>query len=257
MIFYFTGTGNSYYVANQLRKKGERLVNMAKARDEKEYQYTVAKGESVGFVFPVYCWTVCDVVLDLIRNLRLEGARYVYSVITCGGSIGCAGGLLRKELKKRGITLSCVYPLVMPDNCLLFYNNGTEEHQKEVFRNCQEKLSEICTEIRLHRIRKPLLAFPARICRSAYHMLMGTKKYHVTDKCTGCGLCAKNCPDHAIQMVDGRPVWEKKKCAKCTACINRCPVGAIEYGKATADRARYNNPAAFRQSEQDDEGMSF
>ena len=88
-------------------------------------------------------------------------------------------------------------------------------------------------------------------------MLMGTKKYHVTDKCTGCGLCAKNCPDHAIQMVDGRPVWTKKKCAKCTACINRCPVGAIEYGKGTEGRARYNNPAAFRQSEQDDEGMSF
>ena len=245
MIFYFTGTGNSFYVANQLLKKGERLINMAEAREREEYRYTVSAGEKVGFIFPVYFWTVNDVVFDFIRHLELEGAKYVYSIITCGGNIGFAGGLLRKELKKRGIDLICVFPMVMPDNCLLFYNNGTEEHQREVFRDCQEKLGEICTEIRLHRIRKPIFAFPSRLCRIVYHMMDGTKKYHVTDKCTGCGMCARNCPDHAIEMVDGRPVWQKKKCTLCTACINRCPVRAIEYGKGTGDRARYNNPASF------------
>ncbi len=246
MIFYFSGTGNSFYTARQILAKGERLVNMAEARDKGEYCYNVAKGEKVGFIFPVYCWTVNDVVLDFVRHLELEGAGYVYSVITCGGSIGAAGGLLRKELKKRGITLHCVFPIVMPDNCLLFYNNGTEEKQRRVFRDCQEKLAEIRTEIRLRRIRKPMLAFPARIARPMYHLAAGTKKYYATEKCIGCGLCVRHCPDHVIVMQEGLPVWTKERCTKCTACINRCPARAIEYGRGTKDRARYNNPDAFR-----------
>ena len=246
MVFYFTGTGNSYYVAKQMLKKGERLVDMAAAVDAKEYRYTVAKGENVGFIFPVYCWTVNDVVMDFVRHLELEGAGYVYAVITCGGSIGAAAGLLRRELKKRGIRLICAYPLVMPDNCLLFYNNGTDEEHMEVFRKCKEKMMEIRTEVRLHRIRKPLLVLPAKIARPMYHMITGTKKFRATEKCVGCGMCARICPVHAIEMQDGKPVWVKEKCTKCCACINRCPKAAIEHGKGTAKRARYNNQDAFR-----------
>lgn len=30
-----------------------------------------------------------------------------------------------------------------------------------------------------------------------------------------------------------------EKCYQCTSCINRCPTKAIEYGKATSARGRY------------------
>ena len=69
MIFYFTGTGNSLWAAKQLAKDGEKLISIADARKNEEYKYSVHDKENVGFVFPVYCYTLSDVVLDFVSKL--------------------------------------------------------------------------------------------------------------------------------------------------------------------------------------------
>lgn len=47
-------------------------------------------------------------------------------------------------------------------------------------------------------------------------------------KCTGCGTCAKVCPNHAITMEDGKPVLDKEACMLCGKCENFCPAGIRE-----------------------------
>jgi flavodoxin len=57
MIFYFSGTGNSYYVARKTADKlGERLVSIASEMSggKKEHRYEFKDDEIIGFVFPVY-----------------------------------------------------------------------------------------------------------------------------------------------------------------------------------------------------------
>ena len=102
MIFYFTGTGNSYFAARKLADEGEKIISIVDALRSKAYHYTLNEGEKLGFVFPVYFYTVSDPVLELFRKLTVENAGFVYAVIPCGASIGAAGGLLKSELKKRG-----------------------------------------------------------------------------------------------------------------------------------------------------------
>lgn len=48
-----------------------------------------------------------------------------------------------------------------------------------------------------------------------------------TDKCTGCGLCEKNCPYFALEMKEKKPVVNESKCFGCGLCQTRCPAGAI------------------------------
>lgn len=49
------------------------------------------------------------------------------------------------------------------------------------------------------------------------------------DKCNGCGLCVPNCPEGAIQMIDGKArLISDLFCDGLGACIGECPVGAIE-----------------------------
>lgn len=48
------------------------------------------------------------------------------------------------------------------------------------------------------------------------------------EKCTGCGVCAQVCPNHAITMEEGRSKLDKKLCTLCGKCENFCTQGIRE-----------------------------
>lgn len=242
MIFYFTGTGNSLAAAKKLRRPEEELISMADANREHRYDYRVKPGESVGFVFPVYFYSLPTVVLDFIDSLSLEGAEYIYSVISCGGGISQAGAVLKKRLAVRNLQLNYVTDLLMPDNYILLYANKQDKWE-QCLEQADEKLLKIaddiakrqCIAIGNHTLISDIMAFMYRRARK-------TSKFYSEDTCTACGMCAKNCPESVIEIADGKPVWKKEKCAQCLACINRCPVRAIQYGKRTRKQGRYVHP---------------
>lgn len=242
MIFYFTGTGNSLFAAKRLLSDSEKLINIADAIKSGHYEFSAA-GENVGFVFPVYFYTVPDIVRDFISKLKLTGADYVYAVITCGGSISQAGSVLKKELAKRNIKLNFVTPLLMPDNSMLFYQIPAKEEGTQRLKDAEEKITEIKKMIQNRAemnigsgtILSDLIGLGYKLCNK-------TEKFYAEDSCISCGLCEKNCPQSVIVLKDGKPQWTKPECTKCSACISRCPVQAIQYGKATKKRNRYVNP---------------
>ena len=242
MVFYFSGTGNSLYAAKRLLSDGEQLINIAEARKEKNDTYSISQGEPLGFVFPVYFYTLSDIVRDFVRAVDIKGAEYIYAVITCGGGIGAAGSLLAKELAKKGMKLSRVFQLVMPDNSMLFYNIPTQDQANAFLKTREAELDKIAEAIKARESKVVAPKPYGGVMRGIYHAMNSTKGFHATDKCVSCGLCARNCPDDAIRMENGKPVWVKKSCARCSSCICRCPVQAIEYGKATEKRNRYKNP---------------
>jgi len=63
---------------------------------------------------------------------------------------------------------------------------------------------------------------PAKVCRSlvVYQIL--------EDKCTGCGVCLKNCPFNAISGERKKPhVINQDACVKCGICFDSCKFDAI------------------------------
>ncbi|HEY5561061.1 MAG TPA: flavodoxin domain-containing protein [Clostridiaceae bacterium] len=89
MIFYFSGSGNSYAVAKQIADKieGEQVVSLARFKDFKQCD----NAERISLVFPCYCGSAPDIVLDFKNRLFTHiGKRgiYVFAVITYANSAG-------------------------------------------------------------------------------------------------------------------------------------------------------------------------
>ncbi len=65
---------------------------------------------------------------------------------------------------------------------------------------------------------------PAGVCKELIQYFI------IDEKCPGCGLCVKVCPEKAITfMGKGKPViLDQDKCIKCGACYDVCKLHAIE-----------------------------
>ena len=57
-----------------------------------------------------------------------------------------------------------------------------------------------------------------------------------TEKCTSCGICARDCPLGAIRMRNRKPVVNDQ-CSRCGACVKFCPEGALELETSVAPDA--------------------
>lgn len=66
---------------------------------------------------------------------------------------------------------------------------------------------------------------PAGVCRNLLSYKIDASK------CKGCTLCARNCPNNAIEGKVKEPhVIIAEKCIKCGACMEKCKFGAISRG---------------------------
>ena len=253
MIYYFSGTGNSYAVAKKLGDAlGEPLGNIAAAMREGEMlSYALQKGERLGFVFPIYAWAPPRVVLDFVKTLHLSypDEPYIFAVCTCGASAGNGMEVFEIALEERGLNLDSGFSVIMPDNCITLFDAESAESVEKKLQESEGTIRNILRAIRLgktdfFRIKRGKMAdFFTRIVNPLFRAGgMRTKPFYATRSCIGCGLCESICTSGCIKMAGGRPIWTEDRCNMCLACLNRCPAQAIEYGKKTVKRGRYVHP---------------
>lgn len=251
MIFYFSGTGNSRHVARVIAEaQQEPLLYIPEELEKREgvLEYRLKENELVGFVYPVYAWGPPQLVLDFIGRMDLQGERpYLFSLCTCGDEEGRTTARLEKHLKKKGMTLSSAFSMVMPNNYIIGFDVDSAEQEKAKLNQAEKTLAEINGVL---ANRKPgvfqLIPGSAPGLKSAlifplFNRYKGdTKRFYATDECTRCGICEEVCPVHIIKVAE-KPVWEKG-CTQCLACVHRCPTRAIQYGKGTLRKGRYLHP---------------
>ncbi|MEE1011970.1 MAG: EFR1 family ferrodoxin [Acutalibacteraceae bacterium] len=241
MIYYFSGTGNSKHAAEVIAAStGDTAVNIVDAI--KNNILGKKDDELTGFVFPVYFWGLPEIIKRFasMPEVRKNLGKYVFCVITCGANTGSADKILSKKL---GRNLDYSFSLKMPDNYVVMYDPCEKQKAQRYLRHADKELETVCADIKKRekgRKGSTQGGVKSAFVSHFYNPFRKTKKFYADDKCISCGICAKNCPDNAIEMQNGKPVWVKSKCQHCTACINCCPKESVQYGKSTQTRRRYS-----------------
>ena len=121
MVLYFTGTGNSRYVAERIAQAlGDTLCSLndrIKAGDTSP----VNSDARLIIVVPTYAWRIPHIVQEHLENTVFPGAAQVWFVMTCGGQIGGAGRPNQALAQKMGLTYQGTAQIVMPENYIALF----------------------------------------------------------------------------------------------------------------------------------------
>lgn len=244
MIVYFSGTGNSKYCAQMFANKLEEELFDSFYHIKNGIAAELVSGTPWVFVSPTYCWQLPHVFEEFIRTARFEGCKEAYFVMTCGSDIGNAGQKIEKLCEEVGLNYRGVLPVVMPENYIAMFEVPQPELAKRIVLVAKRSLLKVVRRIRKgERLpeRKVNLADKFKsgpLNPIFYKAIITAKPFYATDACVGCGKCETACVLNNISIKDGKPVWGDA-CTHCMACICGCPTEAIEYGKKSRGKPRY------------------
>lgn len=154
------------------------------------------------------------------------------------GLEGTAAYLPAVILALKGYHLRGVMALDMPSNWTALHPGFSIPNAQAIIQRARPRLNLFLQNIYAgkndFRGLVPLLLGLALLPVSAGYLLIGrfglSKLFFATNRCDGCGLCARNCPANAIAMKgkhQPRPYWTFS-CESCMRCMNLCPKQAIE-----------------------------
>lgn len=241
-IYYFTGTGNSLRTAMKIAEKlgDTELVSMK--LDPETVPATDC--DVIGFVYPVYHWTVPEPVIDFVKKLKINKDAYFFIVANPSFICGYACERMAKLLRKKGAepdygnyvnsvaNYVIVYPPFPPAGLMI---------------PLMEKKTDLIAEDIAQKKHRPCPGASPMV-RARFRKFMGPylelqqyadNPFTVSDECISCGLCSRVCPVRNIELVNGKPTF-LHHCANCMACVTSCPKRAIGYEIKSGDKALLN-----------------
>ena len=249
LLFTFSGTGNSLYIALKIQEHMENceILSISKAYNEKKFEYKAAR---IGFIFPVYFLDAPHIVRQFLRNIKvIDPKTFLFAIANCGGEVGYTFHTISKILGKQNQKLNSEFGLVMPSNSIVMMDKtGSPEEVNRKLENAEQKINEIIEIIK--NSGSQTFATTKVSFKNRFVSLMGKlflfrifndRRYKVDEeKCTHCGTCVAVCPMNNIKLNNNKVTWSHN-CECCAACLHWCPENAIQNMK-TEGVPRYHHP---------------
>ena len=245
MVVYFSGTGNSKYVAERIAGSLQEKLLCMNERIKSGDTGSVKTRENLVVVVPTYAWRIPRVVSDWIGQTEFVGAKNVWYVMSCGSGIGGADIYNRKLSEKKGLKHMGTAQIIMPENYIAMFSAPQADEARQIVAQAEPSIDRAIAAIQRNQPFAPtrnnlydrFMSGPVNPI--FYKFFVKANAFTASSACIGCGQCAKRCPMNNVTLKDGKPSWGKN-CTHCMACICYCPVSAIEYGKKSVGQPRYH-----------------
>ena len=235
-LFYFSSTGNTLALTRELANGlgNTEIIPIASALKSGVFATDAGR---VGILCPVYIGGMPALVRRFVERLNVQPQSYVFGAVTFGGMPLFSLLQMKRILGDRGVELQAGFGVKMPDNYVPFFNAPSEEEQRELFAKAGAAIKDMTEKIlardRVHLPHSGVIM--NSLMRLAYTLSMPwlprmASRFRASDRCNGCGVCARVCPAGNIELKNSRPVWGKH-CEHCMGCLHWCPQKAISYGK--------------------------
>ena len=245
MVLYFSGTGNSRYIAKRIADALRDNLFGINDRIKSNDTSPVESDSRLVIVTPTYAWRIPRIVRNWLLKTDFPNGKQVWFVMDCGSEIGNAAKFNRELCEKKHLTYMGTAQIVMPENYIAMFNAPTASESRKIIAAAEPDIDRVIASIKESKSFVPprnnlydrFMSGPVNSI--FYSVAVKSKDFAAGSACIGCGKCAELCPLNNITLENGKPVWGAN-CTHCMACICYCPTKAIEYGKKSAGKPRYN-----------------
>jgi flavodoxin len=143
-IYYFSGTGNSLFVARSLADKLDAKLCPIVPLLKQDFIET--DEDVVGLVFPIYDFKAPPIIESFVTRLANLGSKYVFAVATFGFIPMKATKKLQKTVQSCNGKLSGAFTISMPNNGIIT-EKLTAKKQVKMQKTCAVKLEKIANYV--------------------------------------------------------------------------------------------------------------
>lgn len=237
--FYFSGTGNTKFVATYLVRKLSVFfdVDMFDITQKADFAAEISGADIVLVAFPIYGSSPPIPMRNFVhrygkefygKTVAIAETQYFFS--------GDGSASLGRALERMGANVNYSEHFNMPNNisdgAVFKVRNGSDlDKTLEKARKKMDVFALNIIEGKRHRRGFGLVAHAVGYFgqRKWWRKGEASKRASLTvdpKKCVGCGLCVKSCPVGNLTLTAYKASG-LGKCVFCYRCINLCPKGAI------------------------------
>ena len=132
MIFCFSGTGNSRYIAQRIAEALQKTVIDLNARIKDNDTATVDTGSDVIMVTPTYAWRIPKIVSEWMAKTKWTGAKRIWFVMDCGSEIGNAAKYNRSLAEQKQLHYMGTAQIIMPENYIAMFNAPQVDEAQQI-----------------------------------------------------------------------------------------------------------------------------
>jgi formate hydrogenlyase subunit 6/NADH:ubiquinone oxidoreductase subunit I/flavodoxin len=258
-LFYFSGTGNTRYIARQicesLNNKGyDATAYSIEVLSSAKVHELIDNASIVGIGWPIYGSDIPVNMQRFIKNLPIVDDKPLLSFCTQYLFSGDGAVVMREVLESKGYVQKWAMQFNMPNNLSVKGSpfkviDNYDEHLKKYLIPNKVKI-EILTDkivtskkyLKGSTIFHTILALSQRPFFRGCGKKLAKRLFSVSDRCIGCSLCSDICPNTVIKIEDSKAKFvNTDECVLCFRCVNFCPKDSIAVLK-TVQKPHYKGP---------------
>lgn len=247
-IVYFSGTGNSKYVARYLDMKLKESGHTCKIASIEKDNIIDEDIELLIIGGPIYASNVPEKLLKWInKNVPKKNAKAIVYSTSAGTANAHGVEALANKLDKKGYKVIGKEIYKMPSNFYFGkYSKSTDEEIKVMLNNVRKQSDNLVSDINSNNLKLDDKNNENVILRNSLAKVFSGmakfigKNFSTGEECIKCGICIKECPKNNISFTSEGNIKFGNKCMACARCIHICPNNAINYKGVKYEQYKIN-----------------